>query len=95
MNAVDFALWRYHDLLQTCALSAGRDGDADYSFVGQWSDGTDIVHATVVHERPMDVGLYPSILLAECDAGQGPTLYQERIQLCPPTNVAGRSVRPM
>src|SRR4051812_33797072 len=87
IDAVDFAVWRYHDLLETCALT-GTGCAADYSFVGTWSDGTDIVHATVVDgsQYPVDVGPSPAIL-AECDGYYGQQLNQDRIKWCPPTHL--------
>ena len=65
-NAVDFLLWRYADLLETCALF-DRRCHADLSSVGTWSDGTPIVKA-LVSPHPVDSGPAPAIL-AECDAG--------------------------
>jgi hypothetical protein len=85
IDAVDFALWRYHDLLESCALS-GVGCASDLSFVGRWSDGTDVVHATVVHEHPVDVGPVPAAL-AECDGYYGQQLNADRIQWCPPTHI--------
>jgi hypothetical protein len=85
VDAVDFALWRDHDLLETCALSGGRDCRVDYSFTGTWSDGTPVVPATVA-EHPVDVGPYPA-LLAECDGVYGQQLNQERMHRCGPTHV--------
>ena len=65
-DAVDFLLWRYADLLETCALTRGSC-DADLSAVGTWSDGVPIVPA-LVSPHPVDSGPMPAIL-AECDAG--------------------------
>jgi hypothetical protein len=65
-DAVDVQVWRYADLLETCALSR-RSCDADLSTVGTWSDGVPIVPASV-SAHPVDSGPMPAIL-AECDAG--------------------------
>ena len=64
-DAIDFQLWRYADLLETCALT-GRSCDADLSTVGTWSDGVPVVPA-VVSAHPVDSGPMPAIL-AECDS---------------------------
>ena len=85
IDAVDYLLWRYHDLLETCALSGGRACDVDYSATGTWSDGTPVTRATVT-EHPVDVGPYPA-LLAECDGVYGQQLNQDRIHRCGPTHI--------
>lgn len=81
-DAVDQLLWRYTDLLQLCALG-GVGCDADLSS-GPGPDGTSVRRATV-SDDPVDVGPYPAVL-AECDAGFGPTL-NPRIQRCGPTKL--------
>ena len=83
-DALDFALWRDLDMLETCSI-AGRLCDADYSAVGSWSDGTAVVPA-VVAQHPVDVGPYPA-LLAECDGVYGQMLNDERIDRCGPTHI--------
>ena len=83
-DAIDFFLWRDHDLLETCAL-AHRNCGADFSVVGTWSDGTPIVPATVT-KHPVDVGPYPA-LLAECDGVYGHMLNQERMHRCGATHL--------
>ena len=64
-DAIDFQLWRYADLLETCALT-GRSCDADLSTVGTWSDGVPVAPA-VVSAHPIDSGPMPAVL-AECDS---------------------------
>ena len=64
-DAIDFQLWRYYDLLETCSLT-GQNCDADLSTVGTWSDGVSAVPA-VVSTHPADSGPMPAIL-AECDS---------------------------
>jgi len=64
-DAIDFQLWRYSDILETCALT-GRSCDADLSTVGTWSDGVPVVPA-VVSAHPVDSGPMPAVL-AECDS---------------------------
>lgn len=68
VDALDFLVFRYGDVLETCALF--RKGCAgDLSTVGVWSDGTPVVPA-IVTAQPVDVGPYPAAL-AECDAVYG------------------------
>ena len=64
-DAIDFLLWRYADLLETCALT-GHAATPTSSIVGTWSDGTPTVRA-LVSPHPVDSGPMPAIL-AECDA---------------------------
>ena len=70
VDAVDRMLWRYADLLELCSLY-GAGCDADLTTLPM-PDGTEEVHATV-SDDPVDAGPRPAIL-AECDAGFGPTL---------------------
>jgi acetyl esterase/lipase len=83
-DALDFALWRDIDLLETCALIHHRC-HADYSQVGTWSDGTPITPGTV-SKHPVDVGPYPAAL-AECDGVYGQMLNDERIHRCGATHI--------
>jgi len=83
-DALDFALWRDLDMLETCSIT-GRWCDADYSVMGTWSDGTPIVPA-IVAQHPVDAGPYPAVL-AECDGVYGQMLNDERIARCGPTHI--------
>ena len=88
-DAIDFLLWRYADLLETCALT-GRACDEDLSTVGSWSDGTPAVGA-LVSPHPVDSGPVPAIL-AECDAlfgtGGAPAIdLNPRRARCGPTHL--------
>ena len=88
-DAIDFLLWRYVDLLETCSLT-GRNCDLDLSTVGVWSDGTLIIQA-LVSPHPVDSGPTPAIL-AECDAlfGTGvlaPIDLNPRKARCGPTHL--------
>ena len=83
-DAVDYIVWRYGDLLETCAVSGGRSC-GDYSYTGTWSDGTPVVPATVT-QHPVDEGPYPA-LLAECDGLYGQQLNQARIHRCGATHI--------
>ena len=78
VDAVDTLIARYADLLELCALF-GQGCDADLTTLGSET------HALVSAE-PVDVGPYPAVL-AECDAGFGPTL-NPRISRCGETRVA-------
>ena len=64
-DAIDFQLWRYADLLETCSLT-GRSCNADLAPVGTWSDGVPVT-AAVVSTHPVDSGPMPAVL-AECDS---------------------------
>jgi hypothetical protein len=78
VDAVDQLVARYADLLQLCAsFRLGCDADLT-TLAGE-------THA-VVGADPVDVGPYPAVL-AECDAGFGPTL-NPRIARCGETRVA-------
>jgi len=81
-DGVDQLLWRYADLLQLCAVH-GEACDADLS-TAPGEDGSPVQRA-IVSDDPVDVGPFPAIL-AECDAGFGPTL-NPRIQRCGPTKL--------
>ena len=81
-DAVDVLLWRYADLMELCALR-GVGCDADLSSLTA-GDGAETQHA-VSSRQPVDVGPYPAVL-AECDAGFGPTL-NPRIRRCGPTKL--------
>ena len=88
-DAVDFVLWRYADLLETCALTR-RNCDADLSTLGSWSDGTPVVPAQV-SAHPVDSGLMPAVL-AECDAltatgGAAPIDLNPRRDRCGPSRL--------
>jgi hypothetical protein len=88
-DAVDFLLWRYADLLETCALTR-RNCDLDLSTVGTWSDGTPVVQA-LVSPHPVDSGPMPAIL-AECDAlmaagGAAPVDLNPRRDRCGPSHL--------
>jgi hypothetical protein len=78
VDAVDTLIFRYADLLELCALFA-RGCDTDLTTLGAET------HA-IVAEDPVDVGPYPAVL-AECDAGFGPTL-NPRIARCGETRIA-------
>jgi hypothetical protein len=78
VDAVDQLVFRYADLLQMCSMFS-QGCDADLTTLGTET------HA-VVSDDPVDVGPYPAVL-AECDAGFGPTL-NPRIARCGPTRVA-------
>jgi hypothetical protein len=65
-NALDFALWRYADILERCAISGTRC-DADLAEIGRWPDGTPIT-PPLVSRHPTDSGPAPA-QLAECDSG--------------------------
>lgn len=77
VDAVDTLIARYADLLELCALS-GQGCDADLTTLAGET------HA-VVSADPVDVGPYPAVL-AECDAGFGPTL-NPRIRRCGETRI--------
>jgi dienelactone hydrolase len=81
VDALDFALWRLSDVLQSCSLRA-RNCDADLASMGTWSDGTPVTPATVT-DQPVDTGPVPAVL-AEC---QGPfaLLLNPRIGECGPS----------
>jgi hypothetical protein len=64
VDAMDFALWRLSDILQSCTLR-NLNCDADPTAMGTWSDGTPVTPATVT-DQPADTGPIPAIL-AECD----------------------------
>lgn len=84
VDVVDYTVWRYADILESCAL--GRGGcRVNLSDLGRWSDGTPITPALVA-EHPVDSGPYPA-LLAECDAGYGPILNDDRIAYCGATHL--------
>lgn len=83
IDAVDYTIWRYADLIEACALW-GRDCDTNLGPAGTWSDGTQIIPAAV-SEHPVDVGPAP-VILAECDAGFGPSL-NPRYERCGPTHL--------
>jgi hypothetical protein len=77
VDAVDRLLWRYADLLELCSIY-GVGCDADLTKL-PLPDGSSETHATV-SDDPVDAGPRPAVL-AECDAGFGPTL-NPRIQRC-------------
>ena len=82
VNAVDALLWRYADLLEMCGLhDVGCDAELTTL---PMPDGTEEEHA-VVSEEPVDAGPTP-VILAECDAGFGPTL-NPRIERCGETKL--------
>jgi hypothetical protein len=82
VDAVDALVWRYADLLELCALfDVGCDADLT-TLPGP--DGSGEKHA-VVTDDPIDAGPYPAVL-AECDAGFGPTL-NPRIERCGETHL--------
>jgi predicted esterase len=64
VDAMDFAVWRLSDILQSCALR-NRNCEADLTSMGTWSDGVPVTPATVT-DQPVDIGPFPAIL-AECD----------------------------
>jgi hypothetical protein len=89
VDAIDFLLWRYADLLEACALS-GRSCNDDLTAAGAWSDGTPVTPA-VVSAHPVDSGPAPAIL-AECDAlfgagGLDPIDLNPRRNRCGPTHL--------
>jgi hypothetical protein len=84
LNVVDFALWRWTDALETCSLSR-RSCGVDLSTMGSWSDGTPVTPALLA-QHPVDSGPYPAAL-AECDAGYGPVLNDDRIAYCGATHL--------
>jgi hypothetical protein len=77
VDAVDQLVFRYADLIELCALF-GDGCAADLTTLGTET------HA-VVSDDPVDVGPYPAVL-AECDAGFGPTL-NPRIARCGDTRI--------
>jgi dienelactone hydrolase len=83
VDALDFALWRLSDVLQSCALQ-NENCDADLTAMGTWSDGTPVTPATVT-DQPADTGPIPAIL-AECD---GPLA----LSLNPRIGECGTSIR--
>jgi hypothetical protein len=84
IDAIDYTLWRYADILQACAVFQ-QACSANLSLVGTWSDGTPVTPALVA-EHPADSGPYPAAL-AECDAGYGTTLNSDRIAYCGSTHL--------
>jgi hypothetical protein len=84
VDAVDYALWRYADGLESCALGLGGCA-ADVTHLGSWSDGEPVTPALVA-EHPVDTGPYPAAL-AECDAGYGTVLNGDRIAYCGATHI--------
>jgi acetyl esterase/lipase len=84
LDAVDYALWRYADVLESCALFRHGCGP-DLPPLGRWSDGTPVVPALVAY-HPVDAGPAPA-LLAECDSAYGPILNADRLPYCGPTHV--------
>jgi hypothetical protein len=89
VDAIDFQLWRYADLLENCALS-GRSCNDDLSNAASWSDGWPVVPATV-SAHPVDSGPLPAIL-AECDAlfatgGLDPIDLNPRRERCGPSRL--------
>jgi hypothetical protein len=84
IDIVDYTLWRYADLLESCALSQGGC-HVNLSPLGRWSDGTPVVPALVAL-HPVDTGPYPAAL-AECDAGYGTILNNDRLAYCGPTHI--------
>jgi len=84
IDAVDFTLWRYADVLESCALT-GRGCTTGLANLGHWSDGTPLTPALVA-EHPVDSGPYPAAL-AECDAGYGLILNDDRIAYCGATHL--------
>jgi len=85
IDTIDYALWRYADILETCAVEHRACGTGILPALGTWSDGTPVTPALVA-EHPVDTGPYPA-LLAECDAGYGPVLNSDRIEYCGPTHI--------
>jgi hypothetical protein len=88
-DGIDFLLWRYSDLLESCAVS-GRNCNDDLTTAGNWSDGTAVLPASV-SAHPIDSGPVPAIL-AECDAlfatgGLDPIDLNPRRERCGPTHV--------
>jgi hypothetical protein len=82
VDAVDALLWRYADLLELCSLyDVGCDADLTTL---PMPDGPGEKHA-VVSDDPVDAGPAP-VVLAECDAGFGPTL-NPRIERCGETHL--------
>jgi hypothetical protein len=82
VDAVDELLWRYADLLELCGLH-DVGCDADLTTLPA-PDGTEEKHG-VVSDEPVDAGPTP-VILAECDAGFGPTL-NPRIERCGETKL--------
>jgi hypothetical protein len=82
-DGVDFALWRYTDILESCSVR-GRSCQESLTYTGTWGDGVPVVPATVTDD-PIDVGPAPA-LLAECDLVWGPTL-NPRIANCGTTHI--------
>ena len=81
VDGVDELLWRYADLLELCSLY--RQGCTADLTILPTASGPE-THA-IVSNDPVDVGPYPAVL-AECDAGFGPTL-NPRIARCGETRI--------
>jgi hypothetical protein len=77
VDAVDTLIARYADLIELCGLF-GQGCDADLTTLAGET------HA-VVSADPVDVGPYPAVL-AECDAGFGPSL-NVRMSRCGETRI--------
>jgi hypothetical protein len=89
VDGIDYLLWRYADLLETCAVS-GRSCNDDLTAAGTWSDGTPVTRS-VVSAHPIDSGPAPAIL-AECDAlfatgGLDPIDLNPRRDRCGPSHL--------
>jgi dienelactone hydrolase len=84
VDAMDFALWRLSDILESCSLR-GKNCSADLSTMGVWSDGTPVTPATV-SATPVDEGPSP-VVLAECDGTAFAVLDNPRIAECGPTSL--------
>lgn len=84
LDSVDFAVWRYADVLEHCALV--RQGcRPDMPSLGTWSDGVDIT-PSLVAVHPVDSGPAPAAL-SECDGTYGPILNPDRLPYCGSTHV--------
>ena len=84
VDAMDFALWRLSDILESCSLR-GRNCAADLSAMGKWSDGVPVRPATVTDD-PVDVGPFP-VILAECDGTPIALMNNPRITECGPSRL--------
>lgn len=79
VDALDGAVWRMSDALQSCAMS-GANCAADLTTIGRWSDGVP-ARPAVVTDQPVDAGPVPTIL-AECNNTVFALLLNPRIGEC-------------